>query len=1770
MPLGTILTKGEIELGMTDNPVVPKQFILMSDEGGAKHLLVRFENRREERLSSLTLAIRQYDIRGALIRKDTYEIPSRAKSGEFAPERDFPILPACEDFKLEVVSASFGSYKYISKDGKSQIVYENRAERALADRTPAFSSMHERRHYAKARTLRSPFFFIPMILLFAIVVSMFVAIRIHLFVNENETFTLDGMRYMLTSKDEDCTTVSFVGYSGEETSVTIPENIEGYKVVSVSKQALKGSGVKSLTVEGDSVILPYAFADCALETVSLPFVKEIGEGAFKGAQRLGSVTLSSELTSVGKNAFADCKSLTEISLPASLKSLGDGALAGCSSITALTIPDGIESIGEGLLDGASSLKTLTLPFVGKSIDEPTTLKALIGAPDKRASLSALTVSVQSDIGKDAFSGEGGLVTVKYLTPITAIGECAFLGCSSLESFVIPKECTAVGASAFSGCSALVALDFKASAAAIPEKMLFGCSSLKKIDIPAGVTSLGREAFFGCKALSALTVGETVTAIGEGVIGDCASLERLSVYKLPESVTPLTMCGGTPSSSLKLVSLSSGEAIVKDAFRGFSALKSVYLPIGLSAIGESAFLGCTSLEIMSIPAGVSSIGKYAFSGCTSLPSVVIPAGVGVIPEGAFSGCTSLGSAELPRELGEIGDEAFLGCTSLAGVTLGNSLTALGKSAFSGCTSLAYASLGSSLEYVSENAFSGCSSLGSVSLPDNIKTLYDGAYSGCSSVTVLVIPKTLESIGEGVFEGCSSVRELSVAFLGAGRDSEETRISYLFAGKTPASLKKLTVDGVSEIPVGSLEGLSAVEEIILTTCTMNEIEPFSFRDLKTLRRVLLPVSVQTLGESAFMGCSSLVSINFPDSLRVIGDRAFRLCTALSRVSFNSGLYSIGIGAFSDCRELTSVNIPQGTEIIGEASFFGCDKLTSYTAPFTGIGRTAPKLMTVFGTEPKALKQIVITSGDAIGDEAFLGFSGVTDITLPAAVKRIGKSAFSGCSALARINIPVVLKSIGESAFYGCSSIKSISLPEGLAEIGERAFGGCTSLESITLPFIGLTKQEPSLFSYIFGDATYHIPKSLKTVTVNAPVSLTSSAFRNSVYIEEIIFEGGVSEIGAYAIANCPSLKSITLSGNLTNIKNNAFTDTERLRTVINKTGSDITSMLEAGDAMKSVLKIATDKSEISTTVKDGFTMLLADDGEWYCTDFDISLTGNTLILPDSFEFGGAAVDSYKLAGRLVLASDSISSDVKSVHISSAVSEICGLAFANSDIVTLTADASSSLTEIGESAFLGCDKLTVATLPSTLGAIGNDAFLGCESLILVYNLSSLEIVAGQDSFGYVAKYAESVIESAPLPMITVTVGDFVLEGAYDTFFLKKYIGTSPVADIRNLIYAGNEIENIIILNDAFSDSSVRRVILGECVSRIHDGAFEGADSIYEVVALSTRVTPSLTSPDECGGVCKNAIKLFTSADDALTYYTEQNATGEFLFAAYGSEVYLVEAELNSEVIILPERVNGVLCDYSVFKTALDADELDGAKLVLPTSVVNIHEDITAVCANTTLMYLGTKSELDIILDTDDFLCVFYYAECVHDDTSFTFDKDGMPTTEYTETAVTVTKAVSCTENGEITESCDICHNEWVTTVVSEGHKLLGGVCTVCGFRDDVTLEGDDISVYDIISTSGTAPFTLTAGVVSATVDAGKSAILTVSAVADCTVSFDFALVGDGAFAFVIRKGSTELQRHTADITDSFNISLGRGEALVLALTSSGTAEAVLDVSSLLIAYS
>ena len=87
--------------------------------------------------------------------------------------------------------------------------------------------------------------------------------------------------------------------------------------------------------------------------------------------------------------------------------------------------------------------------------------------------------------------------------------------------------------------------------------------------------------------------------------------------------------------------------------------------------------------------------------------------------------------------------------------------------------------------------------------------------------------------------------------------------------------------------------------------------------------------------------------------------------------------------------------------------------------------------------------------IGEWAFSGCTGLTNVTIPAGVTEIGEWAFQGCTGLASVTIPAGVTEIGEWAFQGCTGLISVTIPEGVTKIGHFAFKDCTGLTGVTVP-------------------------------------------------------------------------------------------------------------------------------------------------------------------------------------------------------------------------------------------------------------------------------------------------------------------------------------------------------------------------------------------------------------------------------------------------------------------------------------------------------------------------------------------------------------------------------------------------------------------------------------------------------------------------------------------------------------------------------------------------
>ena len=144
-------------------------------------------------------------------------------------------------------------------------------------------------------------------------------------------------------------------------------------------------------------------------------------------------------------------------------------------------------------------------------------------------------------------------------------------------------------------------------------------------------------------------------------------------------------------------------------------------------------------------------------------------------------------------------------------------------------------------------------------------------------------------------------------------------------------------------------------------------------------------------------------------------------------------------------------------------------------------------------------------------------------------------------------------------------------------------------------------------------------------------------------------------------------------------------------------------------------------------------------------------------------------------------------------------------------------NSVTSIGERAFYYCSGLTSITIPNSVTSIGWSAFEGCSSLKTVINLSNMTFSKGSYDYGFVAYYAERVINANGYKQI----GDYLFNGNT----LVCYIGSATELTLP----ADCNGENYVIGTDAFKgNTTITSIEIPNSVISIGESAFEGCTNI------------------------------------------------------------------------------------------------------------------------------------------------------------------------------------------------------------------------------------------------------------------------------------------------------------------------------------------------------
>ncbi|MBR5337709.1 MAG: Ig-like domain-containing protein [Lachnospiraceae bacterium] len=142
----------------------------------------------------------------------------------------------------------------------------------------------------------------------------------------------------------------------------------------------------------------------------------------------------------------------------------------------------------------------------------------------------------------------------------------------------------------------------------------------------------------------------------------------------------------PNTAVDLVIPNDVKAIGRNAFDGYTAIKSVSIPATVTKIDMNAFKDCKGLTSITIPGNVEFIGACAFSGCTGLTSISIPDSVKTMMDRAFDGCSGLTTAKISFGMDVIRWGTFRNCTRLESIIIPAGVTAIKGYCFYGDTKL----------------------------------------------------------------------------------------------------------------------------------------------------------------------------------------------------------------------------------------------------------------------------------------------------------------------------------------------------------------------------------------------------------------------------------------------------------------------------------------------------------------------------------------------------------------------------------------------------------------------------------------------------------------------------------------------------------------------------------------------------------------------------------------------------------------------------------------------------------------------------------------------------------------------------------------------------------------------------------------------------------------------------------------------------------------------------------------------------------------------------
>jgi hypothetical protein len=332
-----------------------------------------------------------------------------------------------------------------------------------------------------------------------------------------------------------------------------------------------------------------------------------------------------------------------------------------------------------------------------------------------------------------------------------------------------------------------------------------------------------------------------------------------------------------------------------------------------------------------------------------------------------------------------------------------------------------------------------------------------------------------------------------------------------------------------------------------------------------QVIIPSSVRRLDWGAFHSCRNLKQVTLSEGLQTI-DRCVFLGTAIEQIDIPASVSKINTEVFSYCDQLKAIRV---------------NELNKKYASVDGalLNRKMTELICVPSTKTGHYD---VPDGVITIDTGAFSNSQLTEVSLPATVKKVDFFAFESCPALTTImmdnkstgngknlstvdgvlysknmktlvyypegkkdtafTIPEGVTTItGNSQYLNNAYLSRVSLPDSLKATGN-CVSECPNLEEIavsatnrrymTVDGVLFSKDMKTLLTYPAKKTTvnYTVPSSVKKIETDA--------FRNAELLQSLILQEGVTTIGSLAFTSCCGLKEMILPNTIKSIGFCAF--------------------------------------------------------------------------------------------------------------------------------------------------------------------------------------------------------------------------------------------------------------------------------------------------------------------------------------------------------------------------------------------------------------------------------------------------------------------------------------------------------------------------------------------------------------------------------------------------------------------------------------------------------